>query len=109
MGAANLDATAKAAIAAVDKAAKDLPPEEQVKFSILEDTQGFGGNDGAEPENHGQKVGCRTQHLGICVVVCCRGECATVSQWLCECDCASWGRMRDCASWGSVTVPRGGA
>lgn len=54
---ANLDDTAKAAVRAVDAAMKLLPPEEELKFSLMEEGgfSAFGGGDRA-PANPGGKV-----------------------------------------------------
>lgn len=53
---ADLDDTARAAVAAVDAAAKKLPPPEELKYSVMEEGgfSSFGGD--RAPSNPGSKV-----------------------------------------------------
>ncbi|GLC37764.1 hypothetical protein PLESTB_001474400 [Pleodorina starrii] len=51
----NLDPTAEAAIAAVARAAEQLPPEEQVNFSLMPEGGEAAGNDSAQPPNYRNK------------------------------------------------------
>ncbi|GFR43759.1 hypothetical protein Agub_g4871 [Astrephomene gubernaculifera] len=51
----SLDPRAEAAVAAVAKAAGELPPEEQVNFSLMPEGGEAAGNDAVEPPNYRQK------------------------------------------------------
>ena len=53
---ADLDDTARAAVAAVDAAMKKLPPASELKYSVMEEGgfSGFGGD--RPPANPGSKV-----------------------------------------------------
>ncbi|EFJ40860.1 DNA replication factor C complex subunit 1 [Volvox carteri f. nagariensis] len=51
----SLDPNADAAIAAVSKAAEQLPPEEQLNFSLVPEGADAAGNDSAEPPNYRKK------------------------------------------------------
>ena len=56
---ADLDSTARRAVAAVEEAMTKLPPESDLKYSVMEEG-GYGGGFGGEraPENPGSKVLC---------------------------------------------------
>jgi hypothetical protein len=55
----HLSEDARAAMEAVEKAAKGLPPTEDLQMTVFEGDGGFGNKPPDEPPNRGSKVGAR--------------------------------------------------